>query len=133
MDDIWDVDDWVEEAARSSIREFYLENVESSVNLPLRKILARLFTLAIDGKIEILYQAQCPVCSSRDVVWPVAFTSTRDYHKFEAPTGSKICGDHEFEVGLDNTYLLFRVTAYYMDRVQKRNENNRGIRRFIHR
>ncbi|ARF66558.1 hypothetical protein B7C51_00230 [Paenibacillus larvae subsp. pulvifaciens] len=132
MDNIWDVDDWVEEVARSSYREFCLENVEASVNLPSPEILRRLLRLAEDGKLELWCQAQCPVCSS-GVVWPAVCTSTRNYYEFEAPTGSKICGDHEFKVSLDNTFLLFRITAYYMDRVQKQNENHRGIRRFTRR
>ncbi|ALH46419.1 hypothetical protein ERIC1_1c14790 [Paenibacillus larvae subsp. larvae DSM 25719] len=121
MEDIWDVDDWVEEVARSSYREFCLENVEANVNLPSPEILNRLLLLVEDGKLETWFVVKCPVCSSKDVTYPLV-VGVR-----------KICGDHEFDVSLDNTYLLFRVTAYYKDQVQKQSENHRGIRRFIHR
>ena len=124
MEDIWDIDDWVEEATIQKVYTFSPKDVAAATMLPLHVIFKRLLELVKRGKVTAHFEAHCPICSSATPV---------DLEILAAdPTCA--CGDHdEYEVTPELIYVFFKIRPEYIKWVQKRNENHRGIRRFTRR
>ncbi|MEV2457977.1 hypothetical protein ABNE32_19980 [Paenibacillus larvae] len=123
LEDIWDIDDWVEEETIQKVYTFSPKDVATALGLPLHVTAERLFQLVNRGKVTSHFEVRCPIC----------FSATPVDLEILAADPTCACGEHVYEVTPELIYVFFKIRPEYINWVQKQNENYRGIRRFTNR
>ncbi|WP_058830691.1 hypothetical protein [Paenibacillus polymyxa] len=110
MADIWDVDDWVENAASLPVRRFYPSAVANFTGLPLEQVFTRLLHLVQGGALVLLYEIRCP---EYDCARTVKTVSDKELLKFDFE-----CDIHgEFEVTPGMIFPVFEFNPEFKKRM----------------
>lgn len=123
MAHVWDIDDWVEQAACLPIKSFYPTQVAKDTELPIDIVFDRLLALVRDEKLLLFWEVRCPNYECfRNV------TSTEDPDELlNHESTCRICGE-EFCITKDSIFPAFSVTETFKSRGKKKRVAGKSIR-----
>ncbi|NMM52050.1 hypothetical protein [Paenibacillus aquistagni] len=119
MATVWDIDEWVDNAASLPIKSFYPTAVARATNLPLNVVFDRLLYLAEGKKINLLYEIRCPEYECTRVV--------KCIDKFTDIEFSQTCSIHgKFEISSDTVFPIFQFDQEFKERAKIKKKQVQG-------
>lgn len=113
MANLFDVDDWVENAASLPVKRFYPSAVASATGLPLSKVFQRLLYLVQGDILVLLYEIRCPEYECMRTVKTLADLPESDI--------SVVCSIHgEFECPPNMIFPVFEFNPEYKVQIKSK-------------
>ncbi|MFJ2044538.1 hypothetical protein ACIOBL_13075 [Paenibacillus taichungensis] len=115
MSTVWDIDEWVEEAAWSPIKRFYPTAVTKNVELPINLVFEHLLKLTEQSKLSLFWEIRCPCCYYT--------VSPAEGEKFDSGDMLVCPKGHEFELSNENLFPIFEVNSGYRQYIREKKKS----------
>lgn len=123
MPDLWDIDDWVEQAALLPIMKFYPSVVAADTGISVQDVFRRLLAFVEDGRLYIRWEIRCQSYGCARTI--------KEVDDVKEPIGSLvrcICGE-EYEIGPDILFPVFGFQNRYRQRTRQKAKKKQSLLR----